>query len=92
MDVENLVKAIRKVANNYACNGTHDSDLISGAFERLADEIESSENLIWPSGCIHPNSCASHNACMYTNCAWSGKPLKFRAGLRKALAEKQEQK
>jgi hypothetical protein len=40
----------------------------------------------WPSGCVHPNACKRHRACMYISCAHADR----RAGLVKREMEAYE--
>ncbi len=42
-DLEKIKKAIQTTANEYACNGNHDSDIICDAFIKLFQNIEYQE-------------------------------------------------
>lgn len=42
-DMERIKRALRKVISDYGCNGNHDSDLISDAFQALLNRIEYDE-------------------------------------------------
>lgn len=43
MSTTDFVECLYVVANDYGCNGDHDSDLIASAFRRLATELEAFE-------------------------------------------------
>lgn len=38
-------------------------------------EAASTQTSSWPLRCLHPNSCASHQACMYVGCVYRGQEI-----------------